>query len=242
MKLHYPKNILSYRYSRDEFDNGELPFAPMTFMTKSSDCGDGVELLIGYLECGAGVFIKDRQISEVRDKGVVDAYKISKQGLKDYYKKSIRPTGDHSIFRKPKLGDTLMCISKRYQGCEFGETHVLKAIRDDRLAFSVDSEYTYESKYFIVVDTASITMYVNTDVQPLIALDSSGSITLTGNSTIFPGKSISVLSLPSNVKDASDLFAQRKIQERSLIRRPVLEDEEIVQRKYHVPEKIQRSK
>ena len=135
-----------------------------------------------------------------------------------------------------------MCISKRYQGCEFGETHVLKAIRDDRLAFSVDSEYTYESKYFIVVDTASITMYVNTDVQPLIALDSSGSITLTGNSTIFPGKSISVLSLPSNVKDASDLFAQRKIQERSLIRRPVLEDEEIVQRKYHVPEKIQRSK
>lgn len=231
MKLHYPKNILSYRYSRDEFDNGAIPFSPMTFMTKITNCGDGVELLIGYLECGSGVFIKDRQISEVRDKGVVDAYKISKQGLKDYYKKTIRPTGDHSIFRKPKVGDTLMCISKRYQGCEFGETYVLKEIREDRLAFSVDAEYTYEREYFIIVDTASITMWVNSG-------KISDPITLSGTA----GTSISVLSLPSDIKDASDLFTQRKIKERSILRRPVLEDEEIFERNYRSSEKIQRSK
>ena len=107
--------------------------------------------MIGYTDDFGGIVLSNNSILSVENK--VEAYKISKQGINSYYKKVKRPICIDSIFRKPQIGDTLLCVAcGRYLGCEFGETYVVCGItHDDRISFDSGNPYTYESKYFIVV-------------------------------------------------------------------------------------------
>lgn len=246
MELHGPKNIMSYFDSLREFEDDMLPFAPMTYVTKKGYSINSVELLIGYTLDRKAVIINDNTISLVKQRNRISTCLVSKTGLEVHYMKVSRPTGIDSIFRLPKVGDTLMCVSKRYQGCTFGELYIVKEIIGDRLSFEYGAEYTYESQYFIVVGQKE--KYI-TNSQSAAGSNITTGITVVNSR--FIGNPYIEIKLdydnpekPMNFKILldEDEVNQRTIKGVKLIRRPHIEDEEIIPRKYHVPEKIERIK
>jgi hypothetical protein len=159
MKLHYPKSDrLNYKESIVKWEDNEFPYQPCSCIEESNHPEYGVKLLIGYYKDGGCIFISNGFISEVNQKDKVEGYKVSNQEINNYYNKAKRPSDEHSIFRKPKSGDTLLCVAEgRYGGCKFGETYVVDNIgEDERVSFTTDVPYTYDYKYFIVVDTKSL--------------------------------------------------------------------------------------
>ena len=247
MKLHRPKNIMPYFDSLREFEDEVIPFAPMTYLTKKINFGDGVELLIGYTISGDAVLVKNNSIKDIKNSEKVDAYKVSKQGIEEYYKKTDRPENSKSIFRKPDVGDTLLCVSKRYVGCTFGELYTVKEIKGGRLAFEIESEYTYEDEYFIIVDTTnefSGSVIIGHSHRDMTARTINGTSVYTGN----PCGEVNLEDNPGKYMDFESLLDEDEVKQRTIkgaegiIRRPRLDDEDIVQRKYLVPNKIQRSK
>jgi len=159
MKLHYPKSDrLNYKESIAKWEDNEFPYQPFSCIEESNHPEYGVKLLIGYNKDGGCIFISNGFISEVNQKDKVEGYKVSNQEINNYYNKAKRPSDEHSIFRKPKSGDTLLCVAEgRYLGCKFGETYVVDNIgEDERVSFTTDAPYTYDYKYFIVVDAKSL--------------------------------------------------------------------------------------
>jgi len=170
MKLNHPKknNFLNYYESKEMFENGSGPFKLFTCIAPKESPNE-IKLLIGYTTDGRGIVISNNKIDLVKDEDYIESYGISKQGLNSFYEKSTRPNFLGSIFRKPEIGDTVMCVSnERYVGCELGETYkVEKVTGDGRIGVSTLNSFTYSSKYFVVVDykkieiTASRTITVN---------------------------------------------------------------------------------
>lgn len=61
-----------------------------------------------------------------------------------------------SIFREPRVGDTVLCIAiDRYRAVAFNDTHKIQSICDKgRLQFEGINHSTYDSKYFIIVESS----------------------------------------------------------------------------------------
>jgi hypothetical protein len=155
MKLLYPKkDFLTYKEALALFEDGEVPYEPFCVVEEENVTHHGKKLLIGYKKDGSAIFIQDRTIEHIKSKDEVEAYKVSKMGINTYYKKVARPRESmDSILRKPKVGDTVLCVAnERYVGATFGETYEVKEItHEGRLAFEYGAQYTYESKYFVVI-------------------------------------------------------------------------------------------
>lgn len=157
MKLKYPKkDFLSYTESKLRFDNADSSHDP--FCCVSAKMTGIVKLLIGYTLTGEGVFISDTKISLVKEATEIEAFKCSYTETEVIYKKVKRPDGLNSIFKKPEVGDTIMCVANgRYVGCEFGETYTVDEVSGNgRISVDRYNQYTYESKYFIVIDSKRI--------------------------------------------------------------------------------------
>jgi len=159
MKFNYPKkDFLSYFESKEMFESGPgAPFAPFSCV-KSKNYNEKPKLLIGYTKCGKGIFITDSKISLAKGIDMVQAYWIKGDGVKEYYENIERPSSPNSIFKKPEVGDTVLCVAKdRYVCCEFGETYeVLGVTGDGRINVSMHNNYTYEDVFFVVVDSKRI--------------------------------------------------------------------------------------
>lgn len=268
MKLHRPKNMMSYFDSKKEFDDGELIFPPITYI----EYNDEVKLLIGYTTDRNAVIINDLEISNIKNSKELMSYVVYSKGVK-LYKEVGRPKSSTSIFRKPKVGDTVMCISMRYQGCVFGDLYKVNSIREERLAFEAGAEYTYEDKYFIVVDDGN---FINLGIEKTIEdytvggnslkiqvphesyipgkhskiniLDGSGSMYV--GSPYYPNDSVYIGEFHyddsgrwvKSVSEESELTQRTVKVVENILRRVRIEEEEIIPRTYKVPEKIKRSK
>jgi len=157
MKLKYPKEgFLTYVESKLRFDNAYSSHDP--FCCVSAKMTGIVKLLIGYTLTGEGVFISDTKISLVKEATEIEAFKCSYTETEVIYKKVKRPDGLNSIFKKPEVGDTIMCVAnERYIGCEFGETYTVDEVTGDgRISVDKYNHYTYESKYFIVINSKRV--------------------------------------------------------------------------------------
>lgn len=257
MKLHRPKNMMSYFDSKKEFDDGELFFPPITYIEHN----DEVRLLIGYTTDRNAVIIHDLEISNIKNSKELMSYVVYSKGV-GLYKEVGRPKSSTSIFRKPKVGDTVMCISIRYQGCMFGDLYKVNSIREERLAFEAGAEYTYEDKYFIVVDDGNfINLGIEKTNEDYIVGGNSLKIQvphesyilgkhskiniLDGNSSAYIGNPYYYDDSGRWVKIASEEseLTQRTVKVvENIVRRARIEEEEIIPRTYKVPEKIKRSK
>jgi len=156
MNLLYPKKgRLNYKQSQEKFEDAEVPFEPFSLIREDNNFVlNKTRLIIGYTDSGDVIVLGDDFIVDVSKADKIEAYKISNHGLSTYYKRYNRKKIiKDSIFRKPKVGDTLLCVADgRYLGCKFGDEYIVNRISSDgRLFFDCDTPYSYEDKYFIVV-------------------------------------------------------------------------------------------
>ena len=249
MKLNYPKkDFLTYKESLSKFEDGEVPFEPFCVVEEKDFSNHGRRLIIGYRKDGAAILISDRTIEHISSKGEIQAYHVLNPGIKNYYKKMTRPTNSSiSIFRKPVVGDTVMCVANgRYVGAVFGETYEVKEItHEGRLGFERDAQYTYEAKYFVVVSEIKSPVSINNgskeilighmhDKKPYYS-DAAHALSY---AAMYLGNNRVVMGLDPAFKDFSDAIAH----EDELILRKKLQSEEFKTRRVFDEPLIKRSK
>lgn len=250
MKLiqnHPKKDFLTYKEAMAKFEDGEFPYEPFCVIEEENFPNHGKKLLIGYRKDGAAIIIQDRTIKQIQSKDEVEAYHVSRMGINTYYKKVARPRESMvSIFRKPKVGDKVMCVAKeRYIGAVFGETYTVKEItHEGRIGFEIDAQYTYESKYFVVVSDKKSSVSIAKAIFSGHMHDKKSyhnDITdAMGYATMYHNSSSGriVMGVDPAYKDVSDAIAD----EDALIVRKKLQPEKIKTRRVFDEALIQRSK
>ncbi len=157
MKLHFPKSLLPHFDSESLHEDGDVVFEPFSIV-KIRAIVDNLYLVIGYRKDKSVVVIPDQQISFLRSD--IEAFHAEEEGI-EATKADRKSAFSDSIFRKPKTGDTVMCVAKdRYVGAVFGETYKVKTTEINkgnvRIGFDTGTGFTYEAKYFIVVKSREV--------------------------------------------------------------------------------------
>jgi hypothetical protein len=207
---------------------------------KDSDVIGNTALVIGYEEVGVEEFvyivIPNSVISDE-----VEIIKVDRDHLESKFQECKRP--NTGLLKKPKKGDTVMCIAKgRYAGVQGGAVNEVLGMPEGRVKIHEDHHATYEDTYFVVCCTSDI---VSVDGCGLVIKDSSGSI----KSVNFPSMSTTTSlsseftkSLRNSLIDEEEIKKRVVVEADKLLKRKTVEESEIKKREVFNLETIKRTK